>query len=241
VVGLGVGAPAGGVGTVATPGRFRTRALTSGVTPSLHVDYKYTAIKQYHKEGRALRTETTINDTRDFGIGKRLHNLPACGRSASPPTGACSASNDSATTRSASPRRSPPSTTRCSPRPAPASPGCGSPTAAPKRCCRSCSSSGSCPTDSPTATYANSARPLLPESHDQPQDDHRGRFPDHGEEQEPVIVERDAPLIRRFVADSIRVCGRVLEQLGQPSIDEVTDVLGQVAVLLSAISSQTGR
>src|SRR5262249_3318308 len=48
-----------------------------GVTPSLHVQYKSTRIKQYHKEGRALRTETTINDTRDFGIGKRLHNLPA--------------------------------------------------------------------------------------------------------------------------------------------------------------------
>jgi len=64
-------------GPRATPGRFRTRVLTSGVTPSLHVDYKHTAIKQYHKEGRALRTETTINDTRDFGIGKRLHNLPA--------------------------------------------------------------------------------------------------------------------------------------------------------------------
>jgi len=29
------------------------------------------------KEGRALRTETTINDTRDFGIGKRLTNLAA--------------------------------------------------------------------------------------------------------------------------------------------------------------------
>jgi hypothetical protein len=33
-------------------------------------------LKQYHKEGQALRTETTINDTRDFGIGRRLHNLP---------------------------------------------------------------------------------------------------------------------------------------------------------------------
>jgi hypothetical protein len=60
-----------------TPGRFRTRVLTQGVTPSLHVEYKHTRIKQYHKEGRALRTETTINDTRDFGIGKRLCNLPA--------------------------------------------------------------------------------------------------------------------------------------------------------------------
>jgi len=60
-----------------TPGRFRTRVLTEGVTPSLHIDYKHTRIKQYHKEGRALRTETTINNTRDFAIGKRLHNLPA--------------------------------------------------------------------------------------------------------------------------------------------------------------------
>ena len=63
--------------TKRTPGRFRTRVITQGVTPSLHIDYKHTRIKQYHKEGRALRTETTINNTRDFAIGKRLHNLPA--------------------------------------------------------------------------------------------------------------------------------------------------------------------
>jgi hypothetical protein len=63
--------------TKATPGRFRTRIITAGVTPALHVDYKHSRIKQYHKEGRALRTETTINDTRDFYIGKRLKNLPA--------------------------------------------------------------------------------------------------------------------------------------------------------------------
>src|SRR5262245_20555117 len=63
--------------TKRTPGRFRTRVLTEGVTPTLHVDYKKSRIKQYHKEGRALRTETTINDTRDFHIGKRLRNLPA--------------------------------------------------------------------------------------------------------------------------------------------------------------------
>jgi hypothetical protein len=60
-----------------TPGPFRTRVITQGVTPSLHVDYKHTRIKQYHKEGKALRTETTINDTTDFSIGKRLTNLPA--------------------------------------------------------------------------------------------------------------------------------------------------------------------
>src|SRR3954453_1005742 len=66
--------------TKQTPSRFRTRVLTEGVTPSLHIDYMHSRIKQYHKEGRALRTETTINDTRDFGIGKRLSNLPALRR-----------------------------------------------------------------------------------------------------------------------------------------------------------------
>ena len=63
--------------TKATPGSFRTRVITDGVIPSLHIDYKGTRIKQYHKEGQALRTETTINNTRDFYIGKSLKNLPA--------------------------------------------------------------------------------------------------------------------------------------------------------------------
>lgn len=60
-----------------TPGTFATRVVTDGVTPSLHVLYKHAQIKQYHKLGKALRTETTINQTLDFGIGKRLTNLPA--------------------------------------------------------------------------------------------------------------------------------------------------------------------
>jgi hypothetical protein len=63
--------------TKRTPGRFRTRVITEGVTPSLHVDDKSARIKQYHKEGRGLRTETTVNNPRDFRIGKRLTNLPA--------------------------------------------------------------------------------------------------------------------------------------------------------------------
>ena len=62
--------------TKRTPGRFHTRVITEGVVPSLHFYYKSTHVKQYHKEGRALRTETTINNTWDFGIGKRLKNLP---------------------------------------------------------------------------------------------------------------------------------------------------------------------
>ena len=58
-----------------TPTRYHTRVITDGVIPSLHVDYKHSRIKQYHKEGRALRTETVINDTYDFDVGRRLKNL----------------------------------------------------------------------------------------------------------------------------------------------------------------------
>ncbi len=63
--------------TKRTPGRFRTRVVTEGVLPSLYIDYKSSRIKQYFKEGQALRTETTINDSYDFGIGRRLENLSA--------------------------------------------------------------------------------------------------------------------------------------------------------------------
>ena len=63
-----------------TPSRFRTRVITDGVTPSVHIDYKNTRIKQYFKLGHAVRTETTINDSADFGVGRRLHNLPTLAR-----------------------------------------------------------------------------------------------------------------------------------------------------------------
>jgi hypothetical protein len=61
--------------TRATPGRFQTRVVTHGVAPSVHVEYKRCHIKQYFKEERALRTETTFNDTYDFGVGRGLSNF----------------------------------------------------------------------------------------------------------------------------------------------------------------------
>ena len=63
--------------TKRTPSRFNTRVITEGVMPSLHVSYKNSRIKQYFKEDKALRTEMTINNARDFEIGKKLENLPA--------------------------------------------------------------------------------------------------------------------------------------------------------------------
>ncbi len=67
----------------ATDGRCRTRIVTEGVIPSLHVYYKNTHLKQYHKtwkKGAALRTETTINNSYDFAVGRLLKNLPALRR-----------------------------------------------------------------------------------------------------------------------------------------------------------------
>jgi hypothetical protein len=59
-----------------TPGQFRTRLIEDGVNPSLYIEYKKSLVKQYFKENRALRTETIINDPKDFGVKLGLSNLP---------------------------------------------------------------------------------------------------------------------------------------------------------------------
>ena len=64
--------------TRSTPAPFhgyRTRVITEGVNPSLHIAYKRSHVKHYFKENRALRTETTINNPGDFHTGKGLKNL----------------------------------------------------------------------------------------------------------------------------------------------------------------------
>lgn len=55
---------------------YRTRVITTGVSPSIHAEFKRSHVKQYFKENRALRTETTINEPADFGATKALKNLP---------------------------------------------------------------------------------------------------------------------------------------------------------------------
>src|SRR6516164_3038267 len=80
-----------------TPGRFRTRVITDGVVPSLHIDYKKSRIKQYHKLLEALRTDTPINDTRDFGIGRRIENLAELRKIGFAANHVCSTSNASVT------------------------------------------------------------------------------------------------------------------------------------------------
>ena len=46
--------------------------ITKGVDPQISCYYRSSRIKQYFKEHRALRTETVVCDTRDFGIGRRV-------------------------------------------------------------------------------------------------------------------------------------------------------------------------
>jgi len=61
--------------TSRTPGTFTTRVLTHGVDVTVNAYYKHSRIKQYLKEGRALRVETVINDTGDLGVKRRLEHL----------------------------------------------------------------------------------------------------------------------------------------------------------------------
>jgi hypothetical protein len=55
-----------------TPGTFRTQVITQGMEPQISCYCRSSRIKQYFNEHRALRTETVVCDTRDFGIGRRV-------------------------------------------------------------------------------------------------------------------------------------------------------------------------
>jgi hypothetical protein len=58
-----------------TPGVFATRVVTRGVDVTINAGYRHSRVKQYFKEGRALRIETVINDPTDLGVLRRLPHL----------------------------------------------------------------------------------------------------------------------------------------------------------------------
>ena len=62
-------------GKRATGGEFKTKIVTRGTEVTVNAFYKHSRIKQYLKDGRALRIETVINDPNDLGCQRRLHNL----------------------------------------------------------------------------------------------------------------------------------------------------------------------
>jgi len=59
-----------------TPGEFRTRVFGTGTQVQMDFRYKQSRVKQYLKEGRALRIETVINNPNDIGVQRRLEHLP---------------------------------------------------------------------------------------------------------------------------------------------------------------------
>jgi hypothetical protein len=59
-----------------TESQFSTKVVTRGVDVVVNVFYKHSRIKEYLKEGRALRIETVCNSPTDLGCKRRLHNLP---------------------------------------------------------------------------------------------------------------------------------------------------------------------
>jgi hypothetical protein len=59
-----------------TKGEFATKVVTRGTDVTLNAFYKHSRIKEYLKEGRALRIETVVNSPTDLGCQRRLINLP---------------------------------------------------------------------------------------------------------------------------------------------------------------------
>jgi len=58
-----------------TKGEFATRIVTRGTDVTINAFYKHSRIKEYLKEGRALRIETVLNSPTDLGVQRRLRNL----------------------------------------------------------------------------------------------------------------------------------------------------------------------
>jgi hypothetical protein len=58
-----------------TVGEFKTAIDRDNDGVTVNVFYKHSRIKQYLKDGRALRIETVVNDPRDLGVLRRLEHL----------------------------------------------------------------------------------------------------------------------------------------------------------------------
>jgi hypothetical protein len=56
-------------------GEFKTKVVTYGTEVNVNAFYRHSRIKQYLKDGRALRIETVINDPGDLGCLRRLVHL----------------------------------------------------------------------------------------------------------------------------------------------------------------------
>ncbi len=58
------------------PGIFRTRVFGVGTEVKIDFAFRHSRIKQYLKEGRAVRVESVINSPDDLNVARRLCHLP---------------------------------------------------------------------------------------------------------------------------------------------------------------------
>lgn len=71
------------------PRRWKTKVVTRGVDVTINAFYKRSRVKQYLKEGKALRIETVVNKPNDLGCQRRLHNLDELQAKARAANGRC--------------------------------------------------------------------------------------------------------------------------------------------------------
>ena len=56
-------------------GQYKTHIVTYGTEVNVNAFYRHSRIKQYLKDGCALRIETVVNDPEDLGCRRRLQHL----------------------------------------------------------------------------------------------------------------------------------------------------------------------
>ncbi len=57
-------------------GAFKTAIDRNSQGVTINAFWRHSRVKQYLKDGRALRVETVVNSAEDLGCQRRLHNLP---------------------------------------------------------------------------------------------------------------------------------------------------------------------
>ena len=57
-------------------GVFKTAIDRNNQGVTINAFWRHSRVKQYLKDGRALRVETVVNSPDDLGCARRLHNLP---------------------------------------------------------------------------------------------------------------------------------------------------------------------
>ena len=95
---------------------YRTRIITDGVQPSLHVEYKSSHAKQYFKEHRAFAPSSRSTIPATSGCGKASPTFPTCATSGNKSLASSWKSSASVTTACSRRTRSTDSNSRRSPR-----------------------------------------------------------------------------------------------------------------------------